>query len=144
VFTREVFSTVSDVSTGNLWLCETSLSTFQRTSCLLSLVTWVVCEIQTAVTDKSVYIPERSSSNVTILSGGLESVSPCTALQIYECICNNFFCIDVHTPNILETIQGEHKFFPWLQTFITRKLRGIQIYFLPALITNLMHNSFIL
>jgi len=23
-------------------------------------------------------------------------------------------------------IQGEHKVFPWLQTFITRKLRGIQ------------------
>ena len=29
-------------------------------------------------------------------------------------------------------IQGEHKVFPWLQTFITIKLRGIQIYiFLP-------------
>ena len=27
------------------------------------------------------------------------------------------------------TIQGEHKFFPWLQTFITRKLRGIQTNF---------------
>ena len=26
-------------------------------------------------------------------------------------------------------IQGEHKVFPWLQTFITRKLRGIQTYF---------------
>ena len=25
-------------------------------------------------------------------------------------------------------IQGEHKIFPWLQTFITRKLRGIQTY----------------
>ena len=25
-------------------------------------------------------------------------------------------------------IQGEHKVFPWLQTFIARKLRGIQIY----------------
>jgi hypothetical protein len=23
-------------------------------------------------------------------------------------------------------IEGEHKVFPWLQTFITRKLRGIQ------------------
>ena len=31
-------------------------------------------------------------------------------------------------------IQGEHKFFPRLQTFITRKLRGIQTYFfLPLL-----------
>jgi len=27
---------------------------------------------------------------------------------------------------ILWIIQGEHKFFPLLQTFITRKLRGIQ------------------
>ena len=26
--------------------------------------------------------------------------------------------------------QGEHKVFPWLQTFITRKLRGIQTFFL--------------
>jgi hypothetical protein len=25
-------------------------------------------------------------------------------------------------------IQGDHKVFPWLQTFITRKLRGIQTY----------------
>ena len=34
----------------------------------------------------------------------------------------------------LQNIQGEHKFCPWLQTFITRKLRGIQIYiFLPLL-----------
>ena len=30
-------------------------------------------------------------------------------------------------------VQGEHKVFPWLQTFITRKLRGIQTYFLPLL-----------
>jgi len=28
-------------------------------------------------------------------------------------------------------IQDEHKVFPWLQTFITGKLRGIQTYFLP-------------
>jgi len=26
-------------------------------------------------------------------------------------------------------LQGEHKVFPWLQTFITRKLRGIHTYF---------------
>ena len=26
------------------------------------------------------------------------------------------------------SIQGEHKVFPWLQTFITRKLRGIKTY----------------
>jgi len=31
-------------------------------------------------------------------------------------------------------VQGEHKVFPWRQTFITRKLRGIQTYFfLPLL-----------
>jgi hypothetical protein len=27
------------------------------------------------------------------------------------------------------TIQGEHKAFPWLQIFITRKLRGMRTYF---------------
>jgi len=26
-------------------------------------------------------------------------------------------------------VQGEHKVFPWLQTFITRNLRWIQTYF---------------
>jgi hypothetical protein len=31
-------------------------------------------------------------------------------------------------------MQGEHKVFPYLQTFITRKLRGIQTYFLPLLV----------
>jgi hypothetical protein len=41
-------------------------------------------------------------------------------------------------------VQGEHKVFPWLQIFITRKLRGIQTCFSPVLITNLMHNFFIL
>jgi len=29
------------------------------------------------------------------------------------------------TVSTLENIQGEHKVFPWLQTFITRKLREI-------------------
>jgi hypothetical protein len=29
----------------------------------------------------------------------------------------------------VEEVQGEHKVFPLLQTFITRKLRGIQTYF---------------
>jgi hypothetical protein len=33
-------------------------------------------------------------------------------------------------------IQGEHTVFPWLQTFITRNLRGIQTYFLPLLKLN--------
>jgi len=31
---------------------------------------------------------------------------------------------------VFSNIQGEHKVFPWLQTFVTRKLRGIQTYFL--------------
>jgi hypothetical protein len=30
-------------------------------------------------------------------------------------------------------IQSEHKVFPWLQTFVTRKLRGMQTYFLSLL-----------
>jgi hypothetical protein len=35
---------------------------------------------------------------------------------------------------VLTKVQGEHKVFPWLQTFITRKLHGIQTYFfLPLL-----------
>ena len=34
-------------------------------------------------------------------------------------------------------IQGEHKIFPWLQTFITRKLRGIQTYFFFQNVTQL-------
>jgi len=33
----------------------------------------------------------------------------------------------------LRYLQGEHKDFPRLQTLITRKLRGIQTYFLPLL-----------
>ena len=35
--------------------------------------------------------------------------------------------------NICIIIQGEHQVFPCLQTFITRKLRGIQTYFLQLL-----------
>jgi len=35
--------------------------------------------------------------------------------------------IPIHVTNRL--IQGEHKFFPWLQTLITRKLRGITNFF---------------
>jgi len=31
--------------------------------------------------------------------------------------------------SINNNIQGKHKVFPWLQTFITRKLRGLQTYF---------------
>ena len=32
-----------------------------------------------------------------------------------------------------QKVQGEHKIFPWLQTFGTRKLCGIQTFFLPLL-----------
>jgi len=36
--------------------------------------------------------------------------------------------LSLHSTRIRHSsiIQGEHKAFPWLQTFITRKLRGIQ------------------
>ena len=37
--------------------------------------------------------------------------------------------IDVMLKNRLLEIQDEHKVFPCLQTFITRKLRGIQTFF---------------
>jgi len=102
VFTWDVFSAWSDVWTGNLWFCETRPCTFQRTSGLLSLVTRVVCEIQTTVTDRAVYIPERSSRNVKMLSGGLESVKQCTSLQMYV---RNIFCTDINIPKFLETIR---------------------------------------
>ena len=32
--------------------------------------------------------------------------------------------ITQHLPNLSNKVQGEHKVFPWIQTFITRKLRG--------------------
>ena len=38
------------------------------------------------------------------------------------------------------TIQGENKFFPWLQTFITRKLRGI----IHSFIHPFIHSAFCL
>jgi hypothetical protein len=31
--------------------------------------------------------------------------------------------------DMIKNVQGEHKVVPWLQTFITRKLRGIQAFF---------------
>jgi hypothetical protein len=43
-------------------------------------------------------------------------------------------------------IQGEHNFFPWLQTFITRKLRGIQTYFVLPLfkiVSKILYHVFI-
>ena len=48
--------------------------------------------------------------------------NPCSSRR------HSVYCHDVRE------VQGEHKFLPRLQTFITRKLRGIQIYFfLPLL-----------
>jgi len=41
----------------------------------------------------------------------------------------------------LKLVQDEHKVFPWLRTFITRKLRGLQTYFLPLLTTTTTHRS---
>ena len=39
----------------------------------------------------------------------------------------NFFFQNLTQEVFLQhIIQGEHKIFPWLQTFVTRKLRGIQ------------------
>ena len=40
-------------------------------------------------------------------------------------------CVD--NEGELMEIQSEHKIFPWLQTVTTRKLRGIQFFFLPLL-----------
>ena len=34
-----------------------------------------------------------------------------------------------HRESNRSEIQVEHKVFPWLQTFITRRLRGIQTFF---------------
>jgi hypothetical protein len=65
-------------------------------------------------------------------------------LYIISSSHNSFKAYFNEDNNKIMEVQGEHKVFPGLQTFITRKLRGIQIYFLPVLITNLMHNSFIL
>ena len=38
---------------------------------------------------------------------------------------------------MIGNIQGEHKVFPWLQTFIRRNLRGIQTYFFFEKVTHL-------
>jgi hypothetical protein len=47
-------------------------------------------------------------------------------LQQWEKVGTN----EVNIYNILYIkIQGKHKLFPWLQTFIIRKLRGIETYF---------------
>ena len=50
-------------------------------------------------------------------------------------LCENHAVYDVVWKNNVQpdrqemTLQGEHIFFPWLQTFVTRKQRGIQKYF---------------
>jgi hypothetical protein len=50
---------------------------------------------------------------------------------LFVCVCVLYCCHRVSTQLQLTNIQGEHKVFPWLQIFITRKLLGIQTYFLP-------------
>ena len=42
-------------------------------------------------------------------------------------------CIVTFRKTRRSDVQGEHKVFPRLQTFVTRKLRGIQTFFLPLL-----------
>jgi len=55
----------------------------------------------------------------------------CFILYIYLLFyCYMFRC---HVQHHQGELQGEHKVFPSLQTFITRKLPGIQTYFLPLL-----------
>ena len=44
-------------------------------------------------------------------------------LKFYVCFIN----LDIYIKQ-LKFLEGEHEVFPWLQTFITRRLRGIQIY----------------
>ena len=61
--------------------------------------------------------------------------------------CTNVLCkIDKKEFQEERLLQGEHKVFPWLQTFITRKLRGIQTYFflqLLKLVSNILCHVFI-
>ena len=40
-------------------------------------------------------------------------------------------------------IQGDHKVFPWLQAFVTRKLRGIQFFFPLKLFCKILYHPFI-
>jgi len=40
-----------------------------------------------------------------------------------------FFILGIKERDMIKIVQGEHKVFPWLWTFITRKLLGIQTYF---------------
>ena len=64
------------------------------------------------------------------LSNGLCHTEISQTCKKFWCVC---VCVCAHTHTHTHThiyIQGEHKVFPWLQTFITGKLRGIQTFFL--------------
>jgi hypothetical protein len=45
---------------------------------------------------------------------------------VLEKFCDLNVVINGSQHQIISYMQGEHKVFPWLQTFITRKLSGIQ------------------
>jgi len=50
-------------------------------------------------------------------------------IQWYIYICRIIYIYIYIFYFFYDIIKSEHKVFPWLQTFITRKLRGIQTYF---------------
>jgi len=86
-------------------------------------------------------------------------LSPVRSLPTHRSFCE--FRFDIFIPStrdcavcalpwrilakMLRYIQGEHKVFPWLQTFVTRKLRGIQTYFFFTikLVSKILYHVFI-
>jgi hypothetical protein len=60
---------------------------------------------------------ECNTKPTNICTGGSIAICDFKWDGLYVRVLNGFFKIK---------IQGEHKVFPWLQTFITRKIRGIQ------------------
>jgi len=59
------------------------------------------------------------------------------ALTVKKIIVLHGECFHMLYDSKNTNIQSEHKFFPWLQIFITRKLRGIQTYFFFQNVTQL-------
>jgi len=69
----------------------------------------------------------KKSKNDTIWTGvGSDSNVRCINETKYLHV---WTALRLNSLHMLFVIQGENKVFPWLQTFITRKLRGIQTYF---------------
>jgi hypothetical protein len=60
----------------------------------------------------------------------------CVFVCVCVCVCVSV-CVCICAPL---TIQGEHKVFPSLQTFITRKLCGIQYFFNVTQIKNFLQH----